>query len=41
MDRIPTHCELELTKVDFFIRKVLVCSHVAIGALRGVGTYDF
>ena len=31
----------ELTKVKFFIRKVWVCSHVVIGALRGVGTYDF
>ena len=31
----------ELTKVNFFIRKVWVCSHVVIGALRGVGTYDF
>ena len=31
----------ELTKVEFFIRKVWVCSHVVIGALRGVGTYDF
>ena len=35
------HIVKELTKVEFFIRKVWVCSHVVIGALRGVGTYDF
>ena len=35
------HIVKEPTKVDFLIRKVLVCSHVVIGALRGVGTYDF
>ena len=35
------HIVKELTKVEFFIRKVWVCSHVDIGALRGVGTYDF
>ena len=39
-DRIPSHVK-ELTEVEFFIRKVLVCFHVVIGALRGVGTYDF
>ena len=26
----------ELTKVECFIKKVWVCSHVGIGALRGV-----
>ena len=31
----------ELTTVNYFIRKVWVCSHVVIGALRGVDTYDF
>ena len=33
----------ELTKVKkkLFNRKVCVCSHVVIGALRGVGTYEF
>ena len=30
-----------MTKVEFFIRKVWVCSHVVIGALEGVDTYDF
>ena len=35
------HIVKELTKVKFFIRKVWVCSHVVIGALRGVGAYDF
>ena len=35
------HIVKELTKVEFVIRKVWVCSHVVIGALRGVGTYDF
>ena len=35
------HIVTELTTVIFFIRKVWVCSHVVIGALRGVGTYDF
>ena len=35
------HIVKELTKVKFIIRKVCVCSHVVIGALRGVGTYDF
>ena len=34
------HIVKELTKVIFFIRKVRVCSHVVIGALRGVGTYS-
>ena len=32
------HIVKELTTVKFFIRKVWVCSHVVIGALRGVGT---
>ena len=35
------HIVKELTKVEIFIRKVWVCSHVVIGAPRGVGTYDF
>ena len=35
------HIVKELTTVKFFIIKVWVCSHVVIGALRGVGTYDF
>ena len=35
------HIVKELTKVEFFIRKGWVCSRVVIGALRGVGTYDF
>ena len=35
------HIVIELRKVKFFIRKVWVCSHVANGALRGVGKYDF
>ena len=29
----------ELMKVEFFVRKVWVGSHVVIGALRGVGTH--
>ena len=33
------HIVKELTKVDFFIRKVWVCSHVVIGALRAVGIH--
>ena len=28
-------------KKQLFNRKVFVCTHVVIGALRGVGTYDF
>ena len=35
------HIVKELTKVNFFFRKVWVCFHVVIDALRGVGTYDF
>ena len=35
------HIVKEPTTVKFFIRKVCVCSHVVIGALRGVGTYEF
>ena len=35
------HIVKELTKVECFIKKVRVCSHVVIGAQRGVGTYDF
>ena len=35
------HIVKELTKVEFFIGKVWVCSNMVIGALRGVGTYDF
>ena len=35
------HIVKELTMVKNFIRKVWVCSHVVIVALRGVGTYDF
>ena len=35
------HIVKELTKVKFLIRKVWVCSHVVIGALRGIGTYNF
>ena len=35
------HIVKQLTKVEFFIKKVWVCSHVVIGALGGVGTYDF
>ena len=35
------HIVKVLTKVEFFIRNDWVCSHVVIGALRGVGTYDF
>ena len=35
------HIVKELTEVEFFIRKVSVCSNVVIGVLRGVGTYDF
>ena len=27
--------------IYIFNTKVCVCSHVVIGALRGVGTYDF
>ena len=38
---VVTDCVKELTKVKFFNRKVWVCSHVVISALRGVGTYDF
>ena len=30
------HIVKELTKVKFFIIKVWVCSHVVIGALRGM-----
>ena len=33
--------QIALERRDFFIRKVWVCSHVVIGTLRGVGTYDF
>ena len=32
------HIVKELTKVKYFIRKVWVCSHVVIYALRGVGS---
>ena len=35
------HIVKELTKVEFFNTEDWVRSHVAIGALRGVGTYDF
>ena len=35
------HIVKELPTVKFFIRKVWVCSHVVIGALRGGGKYDF
>ena len=35
------HIVKELTTVNFFIRKVWVCSHVVIDTLRGVGTYAF
>ena len=35
------HIVKELAKVEFFIRKIWVCSRVVIGAQRGVGTYDF
>ena len=33
------HIVKELTKVECFIKKVWVCSHVVIGALRGVGIH--
>ena len=35
------HIVKELMKVECFIKKVWVCSHVVIGALRGVLTCDF
>ena len=35
------HIVKVLTKVECFIKNVWVCSYVVIGALRGVGTYDF
>ena len=35
------HIVKKLAKVESFSKKVWVCSHVVIGALRGVGTYNF
>ena len=41
MTKVITYFPKERTRVECFIKEVWVCSNMVIGALRGVGTYDF